>query len=76
MKNKSSEIDETLERLIKRKEEIQKKQLVAYSNNMSQQLFSQLSNQLALVEMDIYHCMALKAEEYRKKDDDLDGLIV
>jgi len=75
-KNKPSEIDEKLENLIKRKEELQKKQLVAYSNNMSQQLFMQLSSQLDMVNMEIYHFMELKKAEQSKAIDDPDGLII
>jgi len=76
MRNKPSEIDVKIEELVKRKEEIQKKQLVVYSNNMSQQVFNQLSDQLSLVEMEIYHCQALKVAEAEKKNDDDNGLII
>lgn len=76
MRNKPSEIDVKIEELVKRKEEIQKKQLVVYSNNMSQQVFNQLSDQLSLVEMEIYHYQSLKVAEAEKKNDDEDGLII
>lgn len=78
MKKEINELQEELENLIKIKEDIQKKQLMAYSNNMSQQLFSQLSDRLEMINSDI-EMVKMKKEEKEKQlkdDDDIDGLII
>lgn len=78
MKKEINELQEELEKLVKIKEDIQKKQLMAYSNNMSQQLFSQLSARLEMVNSEIEMKKALKEEKEKqlKGDDDIDGLII
>jgi hypothetical protein len=78
MKNKQSKYSEQFENLVKRKEELQSKQRIAYSNNMSQQIFDQLSSQLQMVEMELYHISALQTDERDKVQDDNnpDGLII
>lgn len=78
MKKEINELQEELENLVKIKEDIQKKQLMAYSNNMSQQLFSQLSARLEMINSDI-EMVKMKKEEKEKQlkdDDDIDGLII
>lgn len=78
MKKEINELQEELENLVKIKEDIQKKQLMAYSNNMSQQLFSQLSARLEMVNSDI-EMVKMKKEEKEKQlkgDDDINGLII
>lgn len=78
MKKEIQELQKQIEDLANLKQDIQKKQLVAYSNNMSQQLFSQLSHQLEMVDMELYTLMELKKEKESKlnNSDDLDGLII
>lgn len=77
MKKEIQELQTQIEELVTRKQEIQKKQLVAYSNSMSQQLFSQLSQQLELVDMEIYTLMEIKKEKERifANSDSIDGFI-
>jgi hypothetical protein len=74
MKQKNNEIDEKIDSLIARREEIQKKQLIIYSNNMSNQLFDQLKNQLELIELDLNHYMGLKKYAIDQKKDESDSL--
>ena len=78
MKKEINELQEELENLVKMKEDIQKKQLMAYSNNMSQQLFSQLSARLEMVNSEIEMIKTKKEEKEKqlKGDDDIDGLII
>lgn len=78
MKKEINKLQKELENLVKIKEDIQKKQLMAYSNNMSQQLFSQLSARLEMVNSDI-EMIKMKKEEKEKQlkdDDDINGLII
>lgn len=77
MKKEIQELQKQIEELIERKQEIQKKQLVAYSNSMSQQLFSQLSHQLEMVDIEIYTLMEIKNEKERVyiNSDDINGFV-
>lgn len=77
MKKEIQDLQLQIEALVERKQDIQKKQLVAYSNNMSQQLFSQLRQQLELVDIELYTLMEIKKEKERiyTNSDDLDGFV-
>lgn len=77
MKKEIQELQKQIEELAERKQNIQRKQLVAYSNSMSQDLFSQLSHQLYLVDMELYTLMEIKREKERLyvNSDDINGFV-
>lgn len=70
------EFDEKqFEKLIIRREDLKKKQLMAFSMNVGNHIHQQFQQMLDEVEMEIYSMNEIKKENAKKETDD-DGLII
>lgn len=65
-----------LEELTLRREEIQKKQMMAYRNGFSQQIKNQLASMLEEVDFELYNLTEIRRTSKEGDEDDEDGLIV
>lgn len=71
------EFDEKkFEELITRREDLKKKQLMAFSLNVGNHIHQQFQRMLDELEMEIYSMNELKKENAKKETDDDDGLII
>jgi hypothetical protein len=67
--------DKRFEELITRREEIKKKQMLAFSMGVGNHIHQQFQRMMDELEMEIYSMNELKKEN-AKKDTDTDGLII
>lgn len=67
--------DKKFEELINRREELKKKQMLAFSMGVGNHIHQQFQRMLDEVEIEIYSINELKKEN-AKKDTDTDGLII
>jgi hypothetical protein len=71
-----NQIIKKLEDLVRKKEDLQKKQLLAYRSGASQQIKNQLAIYLQEVDFDLYNLTELRRNLKNEKDDEDDGLII
>lgn len=65
-----------LEELTLRREQLQKKQLMAYSNGFSQQIKNQLKSMIEEVDFELYNLTEIRRSTKDASNDSDDGLII